>query len=112
MEDWYGKPAADTFFTARTAGRFSNQKPVIGRYNVFDTNEDGDPYLKGWALVHLIRTRMHDDEKFRQLLRTLNSHFYHQTVSSAQIEAYITSYTGIDLSKVFDRYLRTIQPVN
>jgi aminopeptidase N len=112
MEDWYGKPAADTFFTARTAGRFTNEKPVIGQYNVFDAKEDGDPYLKGWALVHLIRARMHDDEKFRQLLRTLNSHFYHQTVTSAQVEAYIISYTGIDFSKVFDQYLRTTQPIN
>lgn len=110
IEDWYGKPAADTFFLARTTGRISNDRPIIGQYNIFEPMR-GDVYLKGWALVRLIRTRMHNDEKFRQLLRALNSHFYHQTVTSAQIESFISKYSGIDFSKVFDLYLRTTQPI-
>jgi aminopeptidase N len=40
-------------------------------------------------------------------LRGLNAEFWHQTVSSAQIESYISKNAGIDLSKVFDQYLRT-----
>src|SRR5205823_4056058 len=36
-----------------------------------------------------------------------NKTFWHQTVTSAQIEAYISERAGIDLTKVFDQYLRT-----
>jgi len=65
--------------------------------------------MKGWVLVHMIRAMIGNDEKFRQLLREMNSTFYHQTVSSRQIEDFISLHSGIDLSKVFDQYLRTVQ---
>jgi hypothetical protein len=40
-------------------------------------------------------------------LRGLNSDFYHQTVTSKQIEDYISEKSGIDLTEYFDQYLRT-----
>ena len=40
-------------------------------------------------------------------MQGLNKDFYHQTVTTAQIENYISQKSGIDLSKVFDQYLRT-----
>jgi aminopeptidase N len=52
---------------------------------------------------------MHDDQRFRQLLRDLNSSFYHQTVTSVQIEQFITQRSGIDLRAFFDQYLRTVE---
>src|SRR6266566_1361712 len=41
------------------------------------------------------------------ILRGLNKTFWHQTVTGAQIEAYISEHAGTDLTKVFDQYLRT-----
>jgi hypothetical protein len=38
----------------------------------------------------------------------LNKTFWHQTVTGAQIEHYISQQAGVNLSKVFDQYLRTI----
>src|SRR6202012_2775239 len=64
-------------------------------------------YMKGWVLIHMIRAMMHDDEKFRGMLRGLSRTFYHQSVTTQQFENYITIHSGIDLSKVFDQYLRT-----
>lgn len=83
-----------------------NDIPVIGPYNV---NKEGssDMYYKGSNMLHNIRQLIDDDEKWRQILRGLNKDFYHQTVSSAQIEKYLIAKTGIDLSPVFDQYLRT-----
>jgi len=107
MEDRYGRKAAEEFFVARTTGRISNERPVISRYGIFENGGD-DMYLKGWVLMHMIRAMMHDDEKFRQLLRGLNSRFYHQSVTSRQIEDYITERSGIPLKPVFDQYLRSI----
>ncbi|MGJ7032905.1 M1 family metallopeptidase [Niabella hirudinis] len=83
-----------------------NDKPIIGTYGI---NKEGssDMYDKGASMIHTIRQIINDDEKFRDLLRTLNRDFYHQTVTGKQIENYIIRKTGIPLQKVFDQYLRT-----
>jgi aminopeptidase N len=66
-------------------------------------------YYKGANLLHTIRQLVDDDEKFRRILRGLNESFYHKTVSTQQVEAYISEQSGRDLSRVFDQYLRTAQ---
>jgi aminopeptidase N len=60
-------------------------------------------------MLHTIRQVINNDEKFRGILRGLNKTFYHQTVTSKQIEDYISKQSGIDFSKVFDQYLRTVK---
>lgn len=64
-------------------------------------------YPKGASIVHMIRQMVDDDEAFRKLLRGLNEEFYHQTVSSEEVEKYIARETGLDLKPFFDQYLRT-----
>jgi len=66
-------------------------------------------YYKGANLLHTIRQVINDDEKWRLILRGLNSKFYHQTVTSAEVEKYISSRSGFDLIPVFDQYLRDIR---
>ncbi len=83
-----------------------NNKPIIGDYGV---NEEGsgDMYDKGSAILHMIRTMTNDDEKFRMMLRGLNKDFYHQVVTTKQIEDYVSAHTGLDLYAFFNQYLRT-----
>ena len=64
-------------------------------------------YYKGGNMLHTIRQIINDDEKFRMILRGLNKTFYHKTVTGKQVEDYISKNAGIDLSKIFDEYLRT-----
>jgi aminopeptidase N len=64
-------------------------------------------YYKGGNMLHTIRQVVNNDEKWRSILQGLNKDFWHQTVTTQQIESYITEHAGIDLSKVFDEYLRT-----
>ena len=58
-------------------------------------------------MLHTIRQVIDNDEKFRQILRGINKDFYHQTVTTEQIEKYISEKSGIDFSSVFNQYLRT-----
>ena len=83
-----------------------NDKPMIGPYGV---NEEGsnDIYDKGTAMMYMIRNLTNDDEKFRQMLRGLGKEFYHKTVTTQEVEAYISKNTGLDLSTFFDQYLRS-----
>ena len=64
-------------------------------------------YPKGGNMLHTIRHLINDDQKWLSIMRGLNADFWHQTVTTEQIEAYISKNAGMDLSKVFDQYLRT-----
>jgi aminopeptidase N len=85
-----------------------NDEPVIGPYGV---NYDGtqDAYYKASSMIHNIRQIIDNDSLFRQILKGLNHDFYHETVTSGQIERYISQHAKKDFSKVFDQYLRTAQ---
>jgi aminopeptidase N len=63
-------------------------------------------YPKGGNMLHTIRQIINDDAKWLAILRGLNADFWHQTVSTEQIESYISQKAGLNLSKVFDQYLR------
>lgn len=83
-----------------------NDVPVTGAYGVQDDGSS-DKYDKGSAVVHMLRMMINDDEKFRQLLRGLNKDFYHKTVTSKEVEAYIEKFTGLELKAFFEQYLQT-----
>jgi aminopeptidase N len=58
-------------------------------------------------MIHMIRQIIHNDELFRKILRGLNQHFYHQTVTALDIQQYINKMSGMDFTPVFDQYLRS-----
>lgn len=83
-----------------------NDQPIIPAYNV-NAQGSGDMYPKGGNLLHSIKHGLNNDELFRSILRGLNAKFYHQTVTTAQVENYISTMAKFNYSKVFDQYLRT-----
>ncbi len=103
---WYGKQAGNEYCIGTRKG-IRNDIPIIGPYNV-NQEGSGDMYPKSGNMLHSIRQVIDNDEKFRQILRGLNKTFYHQTVTTQQVENYINKQSKIDFSKVFDQYLRTI----
>lgn len=106
-ESLWGKTDADKYVQGLRK-RILNDKPIIGKYGVRDEGS-GDMYFKGANMIHTIRQVINNDEKFRRILRGLNKDFYHQTVTTQQIENYFSEKSGIDLSTIFDQYLRTIK---
>lgn len=104
---WFGKEAGNAYVQG-TRKNIANDIPIIGHYNV-NQEGSGDMYYKGGNMIHMIRQVINDDEKFRQILRGLNKTFYHQTVTTKQIENYISKQSGINFNKLFDQYLRTTQ---
>ncbi|MFL2644043.1 MAG: M1 family peptidase [Flavobacteriales bacterium] len=100
----FGKEASADYVIGSRRG-IGNRKPIIGPYNV-NREGSGDMYSKGANLLHTLRQIAKDDQVWRKILRGLNKEFYHQTVTSKQIENYISENIGFDLSYVFDQYLR------
>ncbi|WP_420317021.1 M1 family metallopeptidase [Ekhidna sp.] len=107
IEYFYGKEAGAEYNQGLRFG-ISNNEPLIGDYYV-NQEGSGDMYAKGSNLLHTIRQVVNDDGKWRAILRGLNKDFYHQTVTTQEIETYISEKSGKDLSKVFDQYLRDIR---
>ncbi len=103
----FGNEAGNDYIIG-TRQNIRNDRPIIGDYGV-NNEGSGDMYPKAANMLHLIRQVINDDEQFRQILIGLNKDFYHQTVSTEQIENYISEKSKIDFSKVFDQYLRTIK---
>ncbi|MFC5272029.1 M1 family metallopeptidase [Adhaeribacter terreus] len=88
--------------------KIANDKPIIGKYNV-NNEGSGDMYYKGANMLHTIRQIINDDNKFREILRGLNKDFYHQTVTTQQIENYLSEKSGHNLKPIFDQYLRDVR---
>ncbi len=100
----FGKEASADYVIG-TRSRIQNDRPIIGTYGV-NKSGSGDMYYKGANLLHTIRTIVGDDARWRSILRGLNETFYHQTVTTQQIEQFIIDRSGLALQPVFDQYLR------
>ena len=99
-----GRAAADEYAQG-VRRNIANDRPVIGPYGV---NEEGsgDMYYKGAAVLHMIR-HITGDSIFNAMLREMNRRFFHKITTSAEVESFISAFTGRDLGKMFDQYLRT-----
>nr|WP_315149344.1 M1 family metallopeptidase [uncultured Flavobacterium sp.] len=107
VEYYYGKDAGAEYVRGTRKG-IKNDQAIIGQYNV---NNEGssDMYPKGGNMLHTLRQIVNNDDKWRTILRGLNSTFYHQTVTTKQIEDYLSQQIGLDLKSFFDQYLRDIR---
>lgn len=105
VEYHFGKKDAEDYVIGTRRG-IGNKTPIIGTYGA-NREGSGDMYPKGGNMLHTIRHVINDDAKWLSILRGLNADFWHQTVTTEQIESYISTKAGIDFSKVFDQYLRT-----
>jgi len=99
------KEAEDYVIGTRKA--IKNDIPIIGQYNV-NNEGSGDMYYKGANMLHTLRQIIDNDDQWRNILRGLNKNFFHQQVTTEQIENYVSTKTKLDLSGFFDQYLRTV----
>jgi len=104
IEQRYSKQAGQEYVHG-TRFAIANDRPILGVYNV-NKEGSGDMYYKGGNMLNMIRTIINDDEKWRSILRGLNSTFYHKTVTYDDVVGYINQQSGKNLSPLFDQYLK------
>ena len=105
LDYYYGKKAASEYVIGLRK-RIANDIPIIGNYNVNDQGSS-DMYYKGSNLLHTLRQIVNKDTQWRKILRGINNNFYHSTVTTQDIEAYLCEHTNRDLTTFFEQYLRT-----
>ena len=106
LDYYYGKKASSEYVIGLRK-TIANTSPIIGKYNL---NKEGssDMYNKGGNMLHTLRQLIDNDEKWRLILRKMNAEFYHQTVTTKQIEDFLSKETGFNLNPFFNQYLRAI----
>ncbi len=107
IEYHQGKEKAATYVRG-TRSLIQNAAPIVGPYGV-NTAGSGDMYYKGGNLLHTLRQVVNDDLKWREMFREMNRHFRHQTVTTAEIESFISTHLNLDLDYYFDQYVRDIR---
>lgn len=103
VEYYYGTEAGAEYVIG-SRRNIENKAQIIGEYDV-NHEGDGDMYTKGANIIHTLRQFARDDEHWRSILRGLNSDFYHQTVTTQQIEHYLSKELMV-MAPFFDQYLR------
>ncbi len=104
LDYFYGKAAGQEYVRG-TRTKIENKLPIIGRYSV-NNRGSGDMYYKGGNILNMLREILDDDGKWRDILRGMNEKFYHQTVTTGQVEGFLSQEFGFDLTAFFDQYLR------
>jgi len=104
--NYFGRKAGDEYCIG-TRKSVENLHAIIQYYGVNHEPDGTDEYFKGSNMIHTIRQVIHDEEMFRRIMRGLNQHFYHQTVTALDIQNYINKTTGINFTPVFNQYLRS-----
>lgn len=100
----YGKQASAEYVIGMRS-QVVNDRPILGIYDVHYSGSR-DMYFKGANILHTLRQLVDDDEKWRQMLRGLNTHFYHKTVRSQELINYLDDQIELDLQPFFQQYVK------
>lgn len=101
----YG-PEAGAAYQIGSRTLVENDRPIVGPFGL-NARGSGDMYPKGGNMLHTIRQVIADDEKWREILRGLNTDFRHRIVTGKEVREYIAAKAGVPLAKVFEQYLTT-----
>ena len=104
-EYYYGKDSA-LLYLKGLRKNIENDENIIGPYGV-NKEGSGDMYYKGANMLHTIRQMTNNDELFRAMLIEINSKYHLKTVTTQEIEDYMSQKLKLNLAGVFNQYLRT-----
>ena len=92
-------------YTNGYRSKVRNQQPIIAPRGVNATPPQ-DQYFKGALFINTLRSVVNDDRRWWALLKDFYQHFKYQTIMTEDIVAYFNQKTGMNLTPIFDQYLR------
>ncbi len=104
VECQYGYEAGQTYVNGLKA-TVHNDGPIIGKYGV-NHEGSGDMYSKGALMLNTIRHLLNDDEKWWKILLKFSETYRHQIIDGETVIQFFNSETGMNLTNVFNQYLR------
>ncbi|MBI5914099.1 MAG: M1 family metallopeptidase [Bacteroidetes bacterium] len=84
-----------------------NNQPIVGPRDVnWDDFRGSDHYYKGAWMLHTLRLGLANDDQFFGLLRGFYDQFKYTTCTTDDFVRFANAYTGQDLTKILEQYLR------
>lgn len=106
VEYYFGRLRAIQYLKEQKE-KIENKLPLIGPRGVNYNRPDNDNYYKGTWILHTLRNCLDNDTLWFSTLKEMNEQFRHQTVTSKQIEEFISARTKTNWKPFFDQYLRS-----
>jgi predicted metalloprotease with PDZ domain len=85
--------------------KVKNLQPIISARGVNSTPPE-DQYFKGALFINTLRSVVNDDARWWALLHDFYQHFQYQTIMTEDVVAYFNLQTGMNLTPIFNQYLR------
>src|SRR6185312_5671264 len=85
--------------------KVQNRQPIISQRGVHRTPPQ-DMYFKGALFINTLRSVINDDKKWFKLIHDMYQHFKYQTIMTEDMVAYFNEKSGMNLTPIFDEYLR------
>jgi len=85
--------------------KVKNNEPIIAERGVNATPPE-DQYFKGALFLNTLRSVINDDREWFKLLRDFYQHFKYKTIMTENIVQFFNQQTGMDLTPLFNQYLR------
>jgi aminopeptidase N len=85
--------------------KVKNQEPIITARGV-NGEPPQDQYFKGTLFINTLRSIVNDDRRWWKLLHDFYQHFKYQNIMTEDVITYFNQHTGMNLTPVFNQYLR------
>jgi aminopeptidase N len=85
--------------------KIRNQRPIVGDRGVL-YNPPEDQYFKGALFINTLRSIVNNDPRWFALLHSFFQHFKYHSIMTEDVVAYFNQQTGMDLTPIFNQYLR------
>ncbi len=113
VECFYGKADAITYLNGLKS-HLKNDRAIllsdVSGQTIHGTNQQptSDQYFKGALMLNTLRSVIGNDERWFSLIRGFYQHFKYQEILTEDVITYFNKQTGIDLTPIFDQYLRHV----
>jgi len=104
VEYMYGKEDGLKYTNAYKS-KVRNQQPIIAPRGVNATPPQ-DMYFKGALFLHTLRSVVDNDGRWWALLKEFYQHFKYRNIMTEDIVAWFNQKTKMNLTPIFDQYLR------
>jgi aminopeptidase N len=104
VEYMYGRADALKYVNAYKA-KVHNREPVIAERGI-NREPPQDQYFKGALFLHTLRSVVNDDRRWWALIHGFYQRYKYRNIMTEDVVSYFNRKTGMNLTPVFDQYLR------
>jgi aminopeptidase N len=85
--------------------KVKNDRPIVGERGI-NAEPPQDQYFKGTLFINTLRSIVDNDRQWFKLLHGFYQNFKYKNIMTEDVVQYFNQHTGMDLTPVFNQYLR------